>query len=234
MNFVSVIVSATIFAGCQFSGAESGNSGDDTGDVEVDFIVDSAQARFEKLKPLTQYSDEECVKKMAEAAKRFMSNPTAQGHLSAEAQKGFETLKSRPQDYEQVANRIAKAHCSLLSVLTDPLSVAHSESLDLDAAVDFMDEDFIMQKQWPDEIAKEKYSAMADLKKEECHGRISDAIEKLLKSPALQADLMEGRDQPKEKIEALKKVGSAQRKRQVEELVRWGCSQLASFKYGYL
>lgn len=70
MNFVSVIVSATIFAGCQFSGAESGNSGDDTGDVEVDFIVDSAQARFEKLKPLTQYSDEECVKKMAEAAKR--------------------------------------------------------------------------------------------------------------------------------------------------------------------
>ena len=143
----SFLAISALFGGCKDSGpsdSDSGakdsglidpdakDSGADTGDVEVDFIIDSATPRIgvkwanetqqKKYEALTQYSDEECLIKMADAARRYLLIPKAKQYRSAQDQKQIEYLKERPEYFKIHVNRLAIAYCSRLSSLRNTSS----------------------------------------------------------------------------------------------------------------
>jgi len=236
MKYQSVLVSALMFAGCK-------DYSSNTGDVEVDFIADTAndligdkwdnEEQKKKYASMVDYRGEECHSRMKKAWNRFMSNTKAQENLPAEEKDALVQVKAHPELHEKFLELMAKGSCNKIAAMKN-VSPVHNEppttdQIALDLAIDSMDEEFTGQKGWRDEAQKAKYSEMAGLKKEVCEARVSAGIEKILQSPDLQAKLKDGCS-AKDKIESLKKLNVAERKTKIKELAKYGCSQLSSFK----
>ncbi len=121
MKFHTVILSAMMLAGCK-------DSGSNTGDVAVDFLIDvgneligdkwANEEQKKKYTPLANLSSEECHTQMGQAAVKILNDPKLQETLPADKKNLIAVAKAQPKEtHEKDIKLGAIMICSKLAAL---------------------------------------------------------------------------------------------------------------------